>query len=127
MSAPEPEDPVLTSVTTGWLRSTTSSLKRGQRLRIAAVARQPALDIRFEVRISDAMKLRDSVGEIAEQLWVVVLPAIPFDVIRWIPQPEVGTQIHDDRSDSAKLGQAVHGHAMRQREKEHINRLEVAA
>ena len=71
-----------------------------------------------------AVQLRHAVDELAEQVGIRVLVAVPDRVVVRVVQPEVGAQVDDDLRLIAQLRQRLHADAVRQAEEEHVARLQ---
>ena len=64
-------------------------------------------EIRFAERLP--VQLRDPVDEAAQEVRARMRPAVPALVGRGIPEPEVGSQIHDPPGDTAEVVDAARG------------------
>src|SRR2546430_17542647 len=70
------------------------------------------------------VQLRQGVDEVAEQGWLGMFPPVPRRVLARVMQPEIGGEIDDRRSQRLQLVDLAAGLAVREREKEYVNRLE---
>ena len=73
------------------------------------------------------MQLRQGVDEVAEQGWLGMFPPVPRRVLARVAEPEVGREIDDGRGERLQLVDLAAGLAVRERKKEHVNRLEGGA